>query len=98
MLNTMGLMDTIENRDSIRERAIELIVEEKIKLIESKKENIEITDKEVDVFISEIFGFPSDEKKQFYYLWHVERGNDKNCKSCWFTSGVSMPTDQGNSI
>ena len=40
----------------------------------------------------------SDEKKQFYYLWHVERGNDKNCKSCWFTSGVSMPTDQGNSI
>jgi len=65
MLNTMGLSDTIENRDSIRERAIELIVEEKVKLIESKKENIEITDKEVDVFISEIFGFPSDEKKQF---------------------------------
>ena len=65
MLNTMGLSDTIENRDSIRERAIELIVEEKVKLIESKKENIEITDKEVDIFISEIFGFPSDEKKQF---------------------------------
>ena len=40
----------------------------------------------------------SEEKKQFYYLWHMERGNDKNCKSCWFTSGVSMPTDQGNSI
>ena len=40
----------------------------------------------------------SDEKKQFYYLWHVERGDEKNCKSCWFTSGVSMPTDQGNSI
>ena len=65
MLTTMGLRDTIENRDSIRERAIELIVEEKVKLIESKKENIEINDKEVDVFISEIFGFPSDEKKQF---------------------------------
>ena len=40
----------------------------------------------------------SEEKKQFYYLWHVERGNDENCKNCWFTSGVSMPTDQGNSI
>ena len=40
----------------------------------------------------------SEKKKQFYYLWHVERGNNKNCKSCWFTSGVSMPTDQGNSI
>ena len=40
----------------------------------------------------------SEEKKQFYYLWHVERGNAENCKNCWFTSGVSMPTDQGNSI
>ena len=40
----------------------------------------------------------SEEKKQFYYLWHVEKGNDKDCRSCWFTSGVSMPTDQGNSI
>ena len=65
MLNTMGLSDTIENRDSIRERAVELIVEEKIKLIESKKENVEISDNEVDIFISEIFGFRSDEKKQF---------------------------------
>ena len=42
--------------------------------------------------------FSGEEKKQFYYLWHVERGNDENCKNCWFTSGVSMPTDQGNSI
>ena len=40
----------------------------------------------------------SEEKKQFYYLWHVEKGNDIDCKNCWFTSGVSMPTDQGNSI
>ena len=40
----------------------------------------------------------SEEKKQFYYSWHVERGDNKDCKSCWFTSGVSMPTDQGNSI
>ena len=40
----------------------------------------------------------SEKKKQFYYLWHVEKCNDKNCKSCWFTSGFSMPTDQGNSI
>ena len=40
----------------------------------------------------------SEEKKQFYYLWHVEKGDDQNCNNCWFTSGVSMPTDQGNSI
>ena len=40
----------------------------------------------------------SEEKKQFYYLWHVEKGTAKDCNNCWFTSGVSMPTDQGNSI
>ena len=40
----------------------------------------------------------SEEKKQFYYLWHVEKGSAKDCNNCWFTSGVSMPTDQGNSI
>mgnify|MGYP001432340282 CR=1 FL=1 len=40
----------------------------------------------------------SDDKKQFFYLWHVEKGKDQNCSDCWFTSGVSMPKDQGNSI
>ncbi len=47
-----------------------------------------------------IFGVKiiSKEKKQFYYEWHVELGTDKSCKSCWFTSVVSMPRDQGSSI
>ena len=38
MLNSMGLVDSIENRDSLRSRAVELIIEEKVKLIESKKQ------------------------------------------------------------
>ena len=38
------------------------------------------------------------EKKQFYYEWHVELGNEMECNKCWFTSVVSMPTDQGSSI
>ena len=40
----------------------------------------------------------SDEKKQFFYEWHVSKGNEKNCTNCWFTTAVSMPLDQGNSI
>ena len=37
-------------------------------------------------------------KKLFIYEWHVEKASEKNCKNCWFTSAVSMPMDQGNTI
>ena len=37
-------------------------------------------------------------KKLFIYEWHVEKASDKNCKNCWFTSAVSVPMDQGNTI
>ena len=40
----------------------------------------------------------SKDKKQFLYEWHVEKGDEKDCNDCWFTSVVSMPTSQGNSI
>ena len=48
----------------------------------------------------QIFGVRiiSSKKKQFLYEWHVEKGSEKNCNMCWFTSVVSMPADQGNSI
>tara|TARA_B110000881_G_C18094789_1_gene279972 strand:+ start:63 stop:524 length:462 start_codon:yes stop_codon:yes gene_type:complete len=38
------------------------------------------------------------EKKLFFYEWHVEKGSDEKCTSCWFTSAVSVPIDQGNTI
>jgi len=38
------------------------------------------------------------EKKLFFYEWHVEKGSDEKCKECWFTSAVSIPADQGNTI
>lgn len=65
MLNSMGLVDSIENRDSLRNRAVELIIEEKVKLIESKKQQVEISDDEVDNFISDIFAFQLSEKNKF---------------------------------
>ena len=40
----------------------------------------------------------SEDKQLFIYEWHVQKGSDDNCKKCWFTSAVSQPLDQGNTI
>ena len=40
----------------------------------------------------------TDDKKLFFYEWHVQKGSNENCKDCWFTSAVSLPVDQGNTI
>ena len=40
----------------------------------------------------------TEEKKLFFYEWHVQKGTDDNCVSCWFTTAVSQPMDQGNTI
>ena len=36
--------------------------------------------------------------KNYFYEWHVQRGTDESCNDCWFTSAVSQPFDQGNTI
>ena len=40
----------------------------------------------------------SEKKQLFFYEWQVEKGSDDKCKNCWFTSAVSKPVDQGNTI
>ena len=40
----------------------------------------------------------SKDKQLLFYEWHVEKASENNCKDCWFTSAVSMPIDQGNTI
>ena len=40
----------------------------------------------------------TNNKKLFFYEWQVKKGSDDNCKNCWFTSAVSLPVDQGNTI
>ena len=30
-----------------------------------------------------------NDKKLFFYEWHVQKGSDKDCSDCWFTSAVS---------
>ena len=37
-------------------------------------------------------------KKLYFYEWHVQKGSDESCEGCWFTSAVSQPVDQGNTI
>ena len=40
----------------------------------------------------------TNDKKLFFYEWHVQKGSDNNCQNCWFTSAVSQPVDQVNTI
>ena len=47
VLKSLKLEDNIKNRDSVRDRVLELLILEKIKKIESKKYNIEISDSEI---------------------------------------------------
>ena len=40
----------------------------------------------------------SRDKKVYSYLWQVTKGDEKNCKKCWFTISVNGPINKGNSI
>ena len=58
---------------------------------------IELIMNSSDKFIYKIEILAKD-KQLFFYEWHVEKGSDDKCKDCWFTSAVSIPIDQGNTI
>ena len=57
VLKALNLEDNIKNRDSVRDRVLELLILEKIKKIESEKFNVEITDEELKDFISKCMVF-----------------------------------------
>ncbi len=38
------------------------------------------------------------DKQLLFYEWHVEKATEENCNNCWFTTAVSIPIDQGNTI
>ena len=46
----------------------------------------------------EKFKILAKDKKLLFYEWHVQKASEKNCNNCWFTSAVSIPVDQGNTI
>ena len=65
VLKALNLEDNIKNRDSVRDRVLELLILEKIKKIESEKFNVEITDEELKDIISKMYDFPVDEYEKF---------------------------------
>ena len=65
LLKSLDLEDNVQNRDNIRKRTIDLLIEEKIKMLESKKEEITVTKPEVEDLLSKIFYFPLTEIESF---------------------------------
>ena len=64
-LKSLNLEDSISNRDSVRERMLELLILEKIKTIEAKKNNISHTEEELINFTSNIYNFSKDDFNGF---------------------------------
>ena len=64
-LKSLNLEDSISNRDSVRERMLELLILEKIKTIEAKKNNISHTEEELISFTSNIYNFSKDDFNGF---------------------------------
>ena len=64
-LKSLNLEDSISNRDSVRERMLELLILEKIKKIEAKKNDISHTEEELINFTSNIYNFSKDDFNGF---------------------------------
>ena len=64
-LKSLKLEDSISNRDSVRERMLELLILEKIKTIEAKKNDISHTEEELINFTSNIYNFSKDDFNGF---------------------------------
>ena len=61
----------------------------------SHKINLIMNNLNKHVFEIEIL---TKDKQLLFYEWHVQKASEENCINCWFTSSVSIPIDQGNTI
>tara|TARA_B100000029_G_scaffold487880_1_gene543839 strand:- start:181 stop:1389 length:1209 start_codon:yes stop_codon:yes gene_type:complete len=64
-LKSLQLEDNIKNRDSVRERVLELLILEKIKKNEAKKREINHTEEELIQFASILYNFPKENYGEF---------------------------------
>ncbi len=71
-LKSLKLEDNITNRDTVRERVLELLILEKVKKIEAEKSEIEVTDDELESFTSTIYNFPKEEFESFKNFFEEE--------------------------
>ena len=77
-LKSLELNDTIENRDTVRERVLELLVIEKIKKNAATKRDIKHTEEELVNFASLLYNFPKEQFDEFKTFIEKENGVDSN--------------------
>ena len=65
VLKSLKLEDNIKNRDSVRDRVLELLIIEKLKKIEAKKAEITASKDEVVELAAAIYNFPAEEFEEF---------------------------------
>ena len=66
-------------------------------LINHSSHKIKLIKNSPDMYIYRI-EILSKNKRLFFYEWHVQKASEENCIDCWFTTSVSIPIDQGNTI
>ena len=77
-LKSLELNDTIENRDTVRERVLELLVIEKIKKSAAIKRDIKHTDEELKNFASLLYNFPKEQFDEFKAFIEKDNNIDSN--------------------
>ncbi len=65
VLKSLKLEDNIKNRDSVRDRVLELLIIEKLKKIEANKAQITASKDEIVELAAAIYNFPAEEFKEF---------------------------------
>ena len=65
LLNTLKLEDTIENRDKVRTKVLQNLIDDKLKMIEAQKLEISVDDYELNNYVEAIFGISSEKSEEF---------------------------------
>ncbi len=65
VLKSLKLDDNIKNRDSVRERVLELLIIEKLKKIEANKAQVVANENEVIEFAAVVYNFPVEDFEDF---------------------------------
>ena len=65
VLKSLNLKDNIKNRDSVRDRVLELLIVEKLKKLEAQKAQVTANEDEVIQFASVIYNFPPEDFEDF---------------------------------
>lgn len=65
LLNTLNLEDNIENRDKVREKVLENLINDKLKILEAGKLEISVNESELDGFVTNVFGIESGKINDF---------------------------------